>query len=102
MKYLQELTFINQLTMTKTYRNIEYTYIVSETWNGIKFDNYHCNDKNLLDGLDTSMFTKLSEQDMKDEIDHLIDQRQDLLQIQDQGLFSFLLCHLMIFVVCLF
>ena len=29
------------------------------------------------------MFTKLSEQDMRDEIDHLIDQRQDLLQIQD-------------------
>ena len=29
------------------------------------------------------VFTKLSEQDMKDEIDQLIDQRQDLLQIQD-------------------
>ena len=69
--------------MTKTYRNIEYTYILSETWNGIKYDNYHCNDRNLLDGLEISMFTKLSQQDMRDEIDHLIDQRQDLLQIQD-------------------
>ena len=69
--------------MTKTYRNIKYTYIVSETYNGIKFDNYHCDDKKLLDGLDTVSFTMLSEQDMKDEIDHLIDQRQDLLLIQD-------------------
>ena len=69
--------------MTKTYRNIKYTYTVSETYNGIKFDNYHCNDLNLLDGLDAASFTKLSEQDMKDEIDHLIDQRQDLLLIQD-------------------
>ena len=69
--------------MTKTYRNIKYTYTVGETYNCIKFDNYHCNDLNLLDGLDTVSFTKLSEQDMKDEIDHLIDQRQDLLLIQD-------------------
>ncbi len=69
--------------MTKTYRNIPYTFMVNETWNGIKYDNYHCNDKDLLDGLDTVSFTKLSEEDMKNEIDHFLDKKQDLLHIQD-------------------
>ena len=71
------------MVMTKTYRNIEYTYTISETWNGIKYDNYHCNDRNLLDGLDTVSFTKLSEQDMRDEIDQLIDKKWRNILLQD-------------------
>ena len=69
--------------MTKTYRNIKYTYTIAETYNGVKFECYTCNDLNLLDGLDTVCFTKLSEQDMKDEIDRLIDKREANLIIQD-------------------
>tara|TARA_R100001460_G_scaffold992_3_gene4064 strand:+ start:900 stop:1175 length:276 start_codon:yes stop_codon:yes gene_type:complete len=67
----------------KTYRNIKYTHTVLKTWDGVLFDNYSCNDRVILDGLDTSLFTKLTEQAMKDEIDRLIDKRKDLLQIQD-------------------
>lgn len=69
--------------MTKTYRNTKYTHTISETYNGVKFDCYTCNDLNLLDGLDTVCFTKLSEQDMKDEIDQLIDKKEVNILLQN-------------------
>ncbi len=69
--------------MNKIYKGVKYTKNKNTTWDGIEFDSYHCNDKKLLDGLDTISFTKLSEQDMKDEIDRLIDKREANLIIQD-------------------
>ena len=69
--------------MNRIYRGVKYTKNKSTTWDGVEFDSYHCNDKKLLDGLDTVSFTKLSEQDMKSEIDRIIDGRKNLLFIQD-------------------
>ena len=69
--------------MNRIYRGVKYTKNKSTTWDGVEFDSYHCNDKKLLDGLDTVSFTKLSEQDMKSEIDQLIDKKWRNILLQD-------------------
>ena len=69
--------------MSKIYRGVKYTKNKNTTWDGLEFDSYHCNDKKLLDGLDTVSFTKLSEQDMKSEIDQLIDKKEINIFLQN-------------------
>ena len=69
--------------MNKIYRGVKYTKNKSTTWDGVEFDSYHCNDKKLLDGLDTVSFTKLSKQDMESEIDQLIDKKEVNILLQN-------------------
>jgi hypothetical protein len=69
--------------MNRIYRGVKYTKNKSTTWDGVEFDSYHCNDKKILDGLDTVSFTKLSEQDMKSEIDQLIDKKEVNILLQN-------------------
>ena len=69
--------------MSKIYRGVKYTKNKTKTWDGLEFDSYHCDDKKLLDGLDTVSFTKLSEQDMKSEIDQLIDKKETNIFLQN-------------------
>jgi uncharacterized protein YpiB (UPF0302 family) len=63
----------------KTHRNVEYRLIEWRTWNNQLCRGYQCSDKKLLDGLLTTSFQTFSEDEMKREIDHYIDNREKLL-----------------------
>lgn len=63
----------------KKYRNTEYRLIEWRTWNNQLCRGYQCSDKKLLDGLLTTSFQTFSEDEMKREIDHYIDNREELL-----------------------
>lgn len=63
----------------RTHRNIEYRPIEWRTWNNQLCRGYQCSDERLLDGLLTTSFQTFSEDEMKREIDHYIDNREDLL-----------------------
>ena len=63
----------------RTHRNIEYRPIEWRTWNNHLCKGYLCSDKKLLEGLVTTSFQTFSEDEMKREIDHYIDNREELL-----------------------
>jgi hypothetical protein len=63
----------------KTHRNVEYRLIEWRTWKNQLCRGYQCSDKRLLDGLLTASFQTFSEDEMKREIDHYIDNREKLL-----------------------
>ena len=62
----------NNNTM-KQYRNIPFKYVEWTTWNGKTSTGYHCEDKALLEGLDTISFGTKTIIEMQDKIDNYID-----------------------------
>ena len=66
----------------KQYRNIPFKYVEWTTWNGKTATGYHCEDKSLLEGLNTVSFGTKTIVEMQDLIDDYIDRRNDHLESQ--------------------
>ena len=68
----------------REYRNIKYKYVTWTTWDGKICTGYHCEDKKLLEGLNTVSFGTKTIIEMQDLIDDYVDRRSDHLQKQQQ------------------
>ena len=68
----------------RQYRNIKYKYVTWTTWDGKLCTGYHCEDKKLLEGLNTVSFGAKTINEMQDLIDDYVDRRNDHLQKQQQ------------------
>ena len=68
----------------REYRNIKYKYVTWTTWDGKICTGYHCEDKKLLEGLNTVSFGAKTIIEMQDLIDDYVDRRSDHLQKQQQ------------------
>ena len=68
----------------REYRNIKYKYVTWTTWDGKLCTGYHCEDKKLLEGLNTVSFGAKTIIEMQDLIDDYVDRRSDHLQKQQQ------------------
>ena len=66
----------------KQYRNIPFKYVEWTTWNGKTATGYHCEDKALLEGLDTISFGTKTIIEMQEMIDHYVDNRVENLESQ--------------------
>ena len=55
------------------YRNVKFSFNEWYTWDEQRKTGYHCDDKNLLKGLDTWSFGTQSKEDMIKRIDDLLD-----------------------------
>ena len=66
------------------YRNIEYSYHEWITFDGNKATGYHCEDKELLKGINTTSFGAQTKAEMHTKIDHYIDNRQENIEQQKQ------------------
>tara|TARA_R100001443_G_scaffold10576_1_gene20267 strand:+ start:986 stop:1261 length:276 start_codon:yes stop_codon:yes gene_type:complete len=64
------------------YRNIKYNYHEWKTFDGRLVTGYHCEDKKLLNGLDTISFGAKTINEMQEYIDDYIDNRQEKLDNQ--------------------
>lgn len=70
---------MNNTSKERYYRDVCYTPIEWRTWNGHLCKGYECSDEKLLDGLFTTSFQSYSEDEMHREIDHYLDNREELL-----------------------
>mgnify|MGYP003142517635 CR=1 FL=1 len=66
------------------YRKIEFKYVTWTTWNGKFCTGYHCEDKKLLEGLNTTSFGTKTIVEMQDKIDDYVDRRRYHLYKQQQ------------------
>jgi hypothetical protein len=66
----------------REYRNIKYKYVTWTTWNDKICTGYHCEDKKLLEGLNTVSFGTKTIIEMQDLIDDYVDRRSDHLESQ--------------------
>tara|TARA_R110000787_G_scaffold60173_2_gene136372 strand:- start:74 stop:337 length:264 start_codon:yes stop_codon:yes gene_type:complete len=66
----------------KQYRNIPFKYVEWTTWNGKTSTGYHCEDKSLLEGVDTISFGTKTIIEMQEMIDHYVDNRIENLESQ--------------------
>ena len=66
----------------KQYRNIPFKYVEWTTWNGKTATGYHCEDKKLLEGLNTVSFGAKTINEMQDLIDDYVDNRVENLESQ--------------------
>ena len=66
------------------YRKIKYKYVTWTTWDGKFCSGYTCDDKKLLEGLNTISFGAKTIIEMQDLIDDYIDRRSDYLHKQQQ------------------
>ena len=66
----------------KQYRNIPFKYVEWTTWNGKTSTGYHCEDKSLLEGVDTISFGTKTIIEMQEMIDHYVDNRVENLESQ--------------------
>ncbi len=66
------------------YRKIKYKYVTWTTWDGKFCSGYTCDDKKLLEGLNTISFGAKTIIEMQDLIDDYIDRRSDHLRKQQQ------------------
>ena len=66
------------------YRNTDYSYHEWITFDGNKATGYHCEDKKLLEGLNTVSFGAQTRAEMHSKIDHYIDNRQENIEQQKQ------------------
>ena len=62
------------------YRNSEYFHKEWIAYNGNHCSAYTCNDVDLLRGYNTVSFPAKTEAEMKEKIDHYIDNRSDILK----------------------
>jgi len=68
----------------RQYRKIKYKYVTWTTWDGKFCSGYTCDDKKLLEGLNTISFGAKTIIEMQDLIDDYIDRRRYHLQKQQQ------------------
>ena len=66
----------------KQYRNIPFKYVEWTTWNGKTCTGYHCEDKSLLEGVNTTSFGAKTIIEMQEMIDHYVDNRIENLESQ--------------------
>ena len=66
----------------KQYRNIPFKYVEWTTWNDKICTGYHCEDKKLLEGLNTVSFGAKTINEMQDLIDDYVDNRVENLESQ--------------------
>ena len=66
----------------KQYRNIPFKYVEWTTWNGKTATGYHCEDKYLLEDLNTVSFGAKTINEMQNLIDEYIDNKQEHLEFQ--------------------
>ena len=66
----------------KQYRNIPFKYVEWTTWNGKTATGYHCEDKALLEGVNTISFGTKTIIEMQEMIDHYVDNRIENLESQ--------------------
>ncbi len=66
------------------YRNTDYSYHEWITFDGNQATGYHCEDKKLLEGLNTVSFGAQTRAEMHSKIDHYIDNRQENIEQQKQ------------------
>ena len=66
----------------REYRNIKYKYVTWTTWDGKLCTGYHCEDKKLLEGLNTVSFGAKTINEMQEMIDHYVDNRVENLESQ--------------------
>ncbi len=66
----------------REYRKIKYKYVTWTTWDGKFCSGYTCDDKKLLEGLDTVSFGAKTINEMQDKIDHYVDNRTENLENQ--------------------
>ena len=64
------------------YRNVKFEFVEWETWNGKYASGYHCEDKKLLEGLNTVSFGAKTIIEMQDLIDEYVDNRVENLESQ--------------------
>ena len=64
------------------YRKIPFKYIEWTTWNGKTSTGYHCEDKSLLEGVNTISFGTKTIIEMQEMIDHYVDNRVENLESQ--------------------
>jgi len=64
------------------YRNVKFEFVEWKTWNGINASGYHCEDKKLLEGLNTVSFGAKTIIEMQDLIDEYVDNRVENLESQ--------------------
>jgi len=68
--------------MNMNYRNTEYSYHEWITFDGNQATGYHCEDKKILEGLNTISFGAKTRAEMHSKIDHYIDNKQENLDKQ--------------------
>ncbi len=68
----------------REYRKIKYKYVTWTTWDGKFCTGYHCEDKKLLEGLNTTSFGTKTIVEMQDKIDDYVDRRRYHLHKQQQ------------------
>ena len=66
------------------YRNVPFTYYEWTTFDGRLATGYHCDDKKLLQGLNTTSFGSKTISEMQDKIDDYVDNRDEHLEWQAQ------------------
>ena len=66
------------------YRKVKFKFVEWTTWDGKYASGYHCEDKKLLEGLNTVSFGAKTINEMQDLIDDYVDRRNDHLQKQQQ------------------
>ena len=64
------------------YRNVKFEFVEWKTWNGKYASGYHCEDKKLLEGLNTVSFGAKTIIEMQDLIDEYVDNRVENLESQ--------------------
>ncbi len=68
--------------MNMNYRNTDYSYHEWITFDGNQATGYHCEDKKLLEGLNTISFGAKTRAEMHSKIDNYIDNKQENLDKQ--------------------
>ncbi len=70
--------------MNMNYRNTEYSYHEWITFDGNQATGYHCDDKELLKGINTTSFGATTKAEMHSKIDDYIDNKAEHLEWQAQ------------------
>jgi len=73
---------INVNNNNMKYRNVKFSFNEWYTWDEQRKTGYHCDDKNLLKGLDTWSFGTQTKSDMIKRIDDLLDNNKKHLKSQ--------------------
>jgi len=81
-----EANWIIYMIMNKEYkyRDVKFTYHEWTTFDGNQATGYHCEDKKILDGLNTTSFGSITITEMQDKIDDYVDNRNEKLEQQRQ------------------
>ena len=78
------------------YRKVKFKFVEWTTWDGKYASGYHCEDKKLLEGLNTVSFGTKTINEMQDLIDDYVDNKKEKLNNQylyDQAEAEFMMTY---------